>query len=401
MPFFPIEFSTNEISASIHRKVNYQLESLKFPRKILSLILGVEISYPRPNNSCLRCLMKFHKTLLILVSIALLIVIIYQTTVHVATYNYLANCGRALLVIQKCMGYVDLILLISWQWFNKEEKFNKKLHKSSNGIGLLKNKNEISRTHLIIFIYALLRGLILFGFDVIIVFDKQIENQNLSTYFPAEIEHIAVFLLPTTLFLFMCTPIVYSILGSYLLIIISEYDKLSADLSTDGNIYQLPVIRHYIGAHMKLCSLFAPLKQILSIRVDAQVPLNICVIITLVFSFTFSKITRTPLDNALDIFLLLDSTIHIITILGISSVVWSKVTKIREQIVSLVASERVLNEQSFSVIAAYITYLQRDPRPISIFQFSYYNRTFLMLILTVGCVVYLLYHLQHQPISLH
>uniref|UniRef100_A0A0K0ERJ5 Gustatory receptor n=1 Tax=Strongyloides stercoralis TaxID=6248 RepID=A0A0K0ERJ5_STRER len=401
MPFFPIEFSTNEISVSIHRKVNLQLESLKFPRKILGLLLGVEISYPRPNNSFLRCLMKFHKILLILVSLALLIVIIYQTIVHVATYNYLVNCGRALLVIQKCMGFVDLILIISWQWFNKEEKFNKKLHKSSNGIGLLKNRRNISKIHAILFVYALLRGVLLFGFDVIIVLDRELKTKKLTTYFPAEFENISYFLLPTTFFLFMCTPIVYSILGSYLLIIVSEYEKLSNDLSTDGNIYQLPVIRHYIGAHMKLSSLFAPLKQILSIRLDAQIPLNICVIITLIFSFTFSNISRTPLDNAIDIFLLLDSIIHIVTILGLSSIVWNKVTRIREQIVSLVASERVLNEQSFAVIGTYITYLQRDSRPISIFQFSYYNRTFLMLILTVGCIFYLLYHLQNQSILLH
>uniref|UniRef100_A0A0K0G3U0 Gustatory receptor n=1 Tax=Strongyloides venezuelensis TaxID=75913 RepID=A0A0K0G3U0_STRVS len=401
MPFFPIEFSTNEISVSIHRKVNLQLESLKFPRKILGSLLGVEISYPRPHNSCLRCLMKFHRTLLLLMSVALLIVIIYQTTVHVATYNYLANCGRALLVIQKCMGFVDLILIISWQWFNKEEKFNKKLHKSSNGIGLLKNKRDISRIHTTLFIYALLRGVLLFAFDVIIVLDKEIKSQKLTTYFPAEFENISYFLLPTTFFLFMCTPIVYSILGSYLLIIVAEYDKLSNDLSSDGNIYQLPVIRHYIGAHLKLCSLFAPLKQILSIRLDAQVPLNICVILTLIFSFIFSKVSRTSLDNALDIFLLFDSAIHIITILGVSSIVWSKVIQIREQIVSLVASERVLNEQSFAVIGTYVTYLQYDPRPISIFQFSYYNRTFLMLILTVGCILYLLYYLQNQPVSLH
>lgn len=226
-------------------------------------MLGVEISYPRPNNSCLRCLMKFHKGLLILVSLALLIVIIYQTTVHVATYNYLVNCGRALLVIQKCMGFVDLILIISWQWFNKEEKFNKKLHKSSNGIGLLKSRRDISKIHSIIFIYALLRGVLLFGFDVIIVLDRELKSKKLTTYFPAEFENVSYFLLPTTFFLFMCTPIVYSILGSYLLIIVAEYEKLSNDLTTDGNIYQLPVIRHYIGAHMKLGSLFAPLKQIL------------------------------------------------------------------------------------------------------------------------------------------
>lgn len=345
--------------------------------------------------------MKFHKILLILVSLALLIVIIYQTIVHVATYNYLVNCGRALLVIQKCMGFVDLILIISWQWFNKEEKFNKKLHKSSNGIGLLKNRRNISKIHAILFVYALLRGVLLFGFDVIIVLDRELKTKKLTTYFPAEFENISYFLLPTTFFLFMCTPIVYSILGSYLLIIVSEYEKLSNDLSTDGNIYQLPVIRHYIGAHMKLSSLFAPLKQILSIRLDAQIPLNICVIITLIFSFTFSNISRTPLDNAIDIFLLLDSIIHIVTILGLSSIVWNKVTRIREQIVSLVASERVLNEQSFAVIGTYITYLQRDSRPISIFQFSYYNRTFLMLILTVGCIFYLLYHLQNQSILLH
>uniref|UniRef100_A0AC35TFU8 Gustatory receptor n=1 Tax=Rhabditophanes sp. KR3021 TaxID=114890 RepID=A0AC35TFU8_9BILA len=395
MPFFPIDFSTNDICANIQKKVDKQLHALRQPRRYLGMLLGVEMGYPRPKSSCLKFMTRCHKVLLITVAILLLFVIIYQTTVHVVSINYLANCGRALLVIQKCMGFVDLILIISWQWFRKEERFNKKLQRSSNGIGLLKNRDQITKIHSIIFLYSLLRALLFFSFDLIIVYDDELHPSNVSSYFPSELKILAPYLLPTTLFLFLCSPIVYSILSSYLLIILAEYTKLSSDFKTDGNIYQLPVIRHYIGAHWKLCTLFDPMRQILSIRLDAQIPLNIAVLLTVFFSFIF-PIDRTPFDYVVDGFLVFDSILHIIAILGLSNVVWSKVTKIREQIVGLVASERVLNEQSFAVIAAYTTYLQRNPRPISIFQFSFYNRTFLVMMFGVGCIVYLLHSSQRK-----
>lgn len=174
-----------------------------------------------------------------------------------------------------------------------------------------------------------------------IFFGSEINDETYSQFFLTKLAPLLFLsyqLLSVAVFYSICT---YSMLS-----IVAEFDGLNVDFNNDSNVFQLPVIRHYIYAHSQILQVFCRFRSFYGNVVSGYIicGLGSCLTLLMVNS-TLKDSNYQHLLNILNVIMFIENAVSIFIILIPVIVLNDSIIKFSDEILMLLTSNRVLQEE--------------------------------------------------------
>lgn len=144
---------------------------------------------------------------------------------------------------------------------------------------------------------------------------------------------------------FFAVPVFYSVCVYPLLSLAVELRAIVSDFNNDENIYQLPVVRHYLFAHFQIVQVFIKFRSFFSHAISGFMICAFVSSLSILIGPSETSGTESQLCSILKIAMLVEniSSIFIFGYIGIT--LKEAMVEFAEQLLLLLASNRVLQEE--------------------------------------------------------
>ncbi|KAE9556104.1 hypothetical protein FO519_000738 [Halicephalobus sp. NKZ332] len=340
-----LNFSTYEAALALQTSLNQQLGALKKPSSVLSTLIFVKLRRSFPIQWYKRLLYCIHAFLLIILSFLFIASTVYDASRFLFTQ---VTGVRLALIIFRLHANFCFACLFFWYFNSGDIKLKEYILNSSNGIGIVKEQRKLRSCNWLAIIYGSLRIALYLFFHGVIYYLPEIRNQEYKIDKEVAMRIIA----PSIILIlqFFAVPVFYSICVYPLLSLAAEFRAIVGDFNNDENVYQLPVVRHYLYAHFQILQVFIKFRSFFSHAISGFIVCAFVSSFSILIGPSETTDTESQIYKVLRIVIFIEN-IGLIFILGqIGITIKEAIMEFAEQLMLLLASNRVLQEEvnSFS-----------------------------------------------------
>ncbi|VDK49854.1 unnamed protein product [Anisakis simplex] len=305
--------------------------------------------------------------------------------------QYCRASSSLVLTMFQAQGFANLLFLIYWDRQNVAEAIRRSLNSSSTGIGVLRRRNTLNNIQVASMLCGCILSLLLVCFTVVQLFTIH-SSASVDQHQQSEHHYQQIYLkwarLCVFVYLSISFPAAYAQIATFTGIISAEYKSLNDDFMEDVNTYQLPVAKHYVSAHWKLGNTFNLYQRSLSLWMSVHLMTSFASLAFIWISVPSVRSILQQFESSIEIqrvfeltfgfVLLLLTILTIIALVIVSLLVRFHSTRMRHSMIALIASDRILHEQTYSLAIAYINHLHRRGLGIMFFEIALIDRHFII-----------------------
>lgn len=358
-----INISTSNSDESLRKEVNNRIDLIM--RRCHNLQHFLFLRSCRKNTPCY-CLLSFlQKSALISITLFLLLTI---------SFNIFQSSPRfALLFISL---FFDFLLLLVWNSLKEEEKFFKFVLRTSNGYSIVRNTKHILRISNVILVGSTIFSILLISlYAGNTIFVVATTNELGTKEYLLAVSSLAFLLLA------IAATGINSEFSALLTILSTQFTTLSSDFGSDINSSQVVVIKHYMRAHIRLCTLTKSFSKFISVWISAKLVLCLSLSHILIFDHNCS-IQELSIFVVFLFFTFL--TLFVFSILCLR--LHDDMKGFCKKMMQLAVSERILHEQSYWVCQIYTENFRHEKFGVNLF-LAFPMTAHILVIVIIGFII--------------
>uniref|UniRef100_A0A914W5Q1 Odorant receptor n=1 Tax=Plectus sambesii TaxID=2011161 RepID=A0A914W5Q1_9BILA len=390
MPFVEIDWSRFNNSRHDGRALGLPelLAYITRPSRLLLTFIGAYLDYPLPKKPALRRLAVAHIVLVSILAVFVSCPVVLSTRfLPIFAPLSLSSAKTIALILLHWQTVVAFIFLIIWQTTKAAAKIRDLQSAASTGVGLLRRKLLVTQVYRAAFGSTCVLAGAWIAYLATSYLTDLLPPPFIELLF-TEILDPLVF--ATSALLLVTWSVAQVTVIFYLTIIAVEFRALHDDIADDGNLYQSPVTKHYVLVHSRLRKMLDHFNLVASWFMLCLVTTAVVGLFVLVLAvFEVDNLDLNEKETLVDIGVSLGLTLtfltQLIAIIVFSLIVHHEVHYIASAVGMLIASERNLHDQTYSVAIAYLQHFWRQSPGVSLGGIAVINKR-----LVVGLLLFLL-----------